>query len=146
MKKFTFSLERIKQYREQVEETEKNVLGEMRAELNALTASREELLRIIAEKNEELRLLYQKGAFPIEISTLNRFISVKKAELEEKRAEIRRKENEIEYQLEKVLDATREVQKLEKLEEHQLEEYRELERKEQEHFIEEFVSNSLNKA
>ena len=60
--------------------------------------------------------------------------------------EIERKENEIAHQLEAVMEASREVQKLEKLEEHQLEEYKELERKEQEQFIEEFVTNSLNKS
>ena len=146
MKKFTFSLERIKQFREQEEETQKNLLGEMRAELNALVAEHEELQRIIAEKNEDLRQLYQKGAFPVEISTLNRFLSVKKAELAQKAVEIQRKENEIEHQLEAVMEASREVQKLEKLEEHQLEEYHEQERKEQEQTVEEFVTNSLNRA
>ena len=99
MKKFSFSLERIKQFREQEEETQKNLLGEMRAELNLLNAQRLEL-----EKN--------------------RFLSVKKAELAQKNVEIERKENEIAHQLEAVMEASREVQKLEKLEEHQLEEYR----------------------
>ena len=125
MKKFTFSLDKIKQFRQQEEETQKNLLGEMRAELNFLKTQRLELEKIIYQKNDDLRKLYAKGAYPTEIGTLNRFLSVKKAELAQKNLEIERKENEIA---------------------HQLEEYKELERKEQEKFIEEFVTNSLNKS
>ena len=146
MKKFTFPLDKIKQFRQQEEETQKNLLGEMRAELNFLKTQRLELEKIIYQKNDDLRKLYAKGAYPTEIGTLNRFLSVKKAELAQKNLEIERKENEIAHQLEAVMEASREVQKLEKLEEHQLEEYKELERKEQEKFIEEFVTNSLNKS
>lgn len=59
-----------------------------------------------------------------------------------KRHQILMKEREIEKQLEAVIDATKEVSKLEKLEEHQIEEYKAAEQKENELFIEEFVSNS----
>ena len=59
-----------------------------------------------------------------------------------KRHQILMKEREIERQLEAVVQATQEVSKLDKLEEHQLEEYRAAEQKETELFIEEFVSNS----
>ena len=51
------------------------------------------------------------------------------------------KREEIENQLQKVIDATKEVSKLEKLEEKQLEEYRYASQKEQEQIIEEFVTN-----
>ena len=51
------------------------------------------------------------------------------------------KHEEIENQLQKVIDATKEVSKLEKLEEKQLEEYRYAAQKEQEQIIEEFVTN-----
>ena len=43
--------------------------------------------------------------------------------------------------MQKVIDATKEVSKLEKLEEKQLEEYRYAAQKEQEQIIEEFVTN-----
>ena len=115
------------------------------AELNRKNKERIRADSAEPKSNDDLRRLYVKGAYPTEICTLNRFLSVKKAELAQKNVEIERKENEIAHQLEAVMEASREVQKLEKLEEHQLEEYRELERKEQEQFIEEFVTNSLNK-
>ena len=47
-----------------------------------------------------------------------------------------------EAQLQKVVDATKEVSKIEKLEEKQIEQYKYEEQKESELFIEEFVSNS----
>lgn len=59
-----------------------------------------------------------------------------------KRHQILMKEREIEAQLQTVIEATKEVSKLEKLEEHQIEEYRAAEQKETELFIEEFVSNA----
>ena len=142
MKKFEFSLERLKQYREQVEETEKNKLGELRAQLRILEAETEELLALIEKKNDDLRELYRHGAFPHEISSLNRFISLKQQELHRKRRDIILKNEEIAAQLTVVIDSRREVSKLEKLEEHQLEDYRFMEKKEQEKFIEEFVANA----
>lgn len=142
MKKFEFSLERLKQFRGQVEETEKNRLGELRAQHSAMQTEEAEIIAEIARKNDDLRALYVKGAFPAELSAANRYISVKKQELELKRRELELKKLEIDKQLSVVLEATREVQKLEKLEEHQLEDYHELEKKEQEKFIEEFVSNA----
>ena len=59
-----------------------------------------------------------------------------------KRHQIMLKEREIERQLEVVVEATKEVSKLEKLEEQQIEEYKAAEQKETEAFIEEFVSNA----
>ena len=63
-----------------------------------------------------------------------------------KRQEIAEKNREIEKKLEDVLEATKEVKKLEKLEEHQLEEYREQETKENENFLEEFFGGSRQSA
>ena len=138
MKKFQFSLDRIKQYRMQVEEMEKNDLAALRAELAQLHEQEKDILAAIAEKTDELRKIFKKGAFPNEINVANRFLTTKKQDLEMKRQEIADKNHEIEKKLEEVLEATKEVKKLEKLEEHQLEEYRKQETKENENFLEEF--------
>lgn len=138
MKKFQFSLDRIKQYRVQVEEMEKNDLAALRAELALLREQEQDILADIAAKTDELRKMFKKGAFPNEINVANRFLTSRKQDLEMKRQEIADKNREIEKKLGEVLEATKEVKKLEKLEEHQLEEYRRLETKENENFIEEF--------
>lgn len=138
MKKFTFSLDRLKQYRSQVEEMEKNDLATLRAALSALKEQERAIVDAVDKKTDELRQMLQNGAFPNEINMANRFINTKKQELVLKRMEIASKQKEIDDKLEQVLEASKEVKKLEKLEEHQLEEYRKLETKENENFIEEF--------
>lgn len=138
MKKFKFTLDRIKQYRIQIEEMEKNDLAALRAQLRQLEEQEAEIRRAIAAKSEELRRLYRKGAFPNEISVANRYLTFKKQELEMKMGEIEEKNKEIEKKLQEVIEATQEVKKMEKLEEHQLEEYKQQELKENENFIEEF--------
>ena len=142
MKKFVFTLERLKQYREQTLETEKGTLAELRGQLAHLQKEVEEILEELARLNRELSEKYVRGTTPNDISVHKRYISSKQQELHMKRHQILMKEREIEKQLEAVIDATKEVSKLEKLEEHQIEEYKAAEQKENELFIEEFVSNS----
>lgn len=146
MKKFQFTLDRIKQYRMQLEEMEKNDLAALRAELSVLQEEEETIKKAIADKTEELRRIYRRGAYPNEISVANRYLTLRKQDLEMKRQEIAEKNREIEKKLEDVLEATKEVKKLEKLEEHQLEEYREQETKENENFLEEFFGGSRQSA
>ncbi len=144
MKKFKFTLDRIKQYRIQIEEMEKNDLSALRAQLAELEDQAEEIKRSIYAKTEELRRLYRKGAYPNEISVANRFLTFKKQALEMKMGEIEEKNKEIEKKLQDVIEATKEVKKMEKLEEHQLEEYKQAELKENENFIEEFFGAKPN--
>lgn len=142
MKKFVFTLERLKQYREQVLETEKGLLADLRGQLNRLQAELEDILEELARLNRELVEMYERGTTPLDISVHKRYIAAKQQELHMKRHQIMLKEREIERQLEVVVEATKEVSKLEKLEEQQIEEYKAAEQKETEAFIEEFVSNA----
>lgn len=142
MKKFVFTLERLKQYREQVLETEKGSLADLRGQLNRLQAELEDILEELARLNRELVEMYERGTTPLDISVHKRYIAAKQQELHMKRHQIMLKEREIERQLEVVVEATKEVSKLEKLEDQQREEYKAAEQKETEAFIEEFVSNS----
>ncbi len=142
MKKFVFTLERLKQYREQVLETEKGSLADLRGQLNRFQAELEDILEELARLNRELVEMYERGTTPLDISVHKRYIAAKQQELHMKRHQIMLKEREIERQLEVVVEATKEVSKLEKLEEQQIEEYKAAEQKETEAFIEEFVSNS----
>ena len=142
MKKFVFTLERLKQYREQVLETEKGSLADLRGQLNRLQAELEDILEELARLNRELVEMYERGTTPLDISVHKRYIVAKQQELHMKRHQIMLKEREIERQLEVVVEATKEVSKLEKLEEQQIEEYKAAEQKETEAFIEEFVSNA----
>ena len=142
MKRFEFTLQRLKEFREQTLDTEKGTLAELRAELARLEAELEDILEDLARLNRELVELYNKGTTALEISVHKRYINAKQQELHMMRHRILMQNRKIEMQLNVVIEATKEVSKLEKLEEHQLEEYKAAEQKENELFIEEFVSNS----
>jgi len=141
MKKFEFSLEKLQNYKEQILESEKNTLGILRKELNDLHYTLEELIKLIDLKSDELEYIMIKSVTPADFAARKRFITFKQQEGHELRRAITAKEREVEIQLQVVVEATKEVNTLEKLEERQLEEYRYAEMKEEELFIEEFVSN-----
>ena len=142
MKKFVFTLQRLKEYREQTLDTEKGTLAELRADLAQLEAELEQILEELARLNRELMEKYKSIINATDIALRKRYINAKQQELHMQRHKIMLKNREIEKQLQVVIDATMEVSKLERLEEHQIEEYKAAEQKETEQFIEEFVSNA----
>ncbi len=142
MKKFVFTLQKLKEFREQTLDTEKGTLSEMRGDLARLEAELEDILGELAALNRRLVEMYEEGTTVNDISVHKRYINAKHQELHQKRHQILMQNRKIEQQLEVVIEATKEVSKLEKLEEHQIEEYKAAEQKETEQFIEEFVSNS----
>ncbi|MCL2637706.1 MAG: flagellar FliJ family protein [Oscillospiraceae bacterium] len=142
MKKFEFSLAKLKTYKERMLEAEKNNLGILRRELVVLQEQLQDIFRHIEEKNAELAEKMLTGITPVDIAVRKRFITSRKQDASLKQIEIVRKEDEIARQLELVLELQKEVASLEKLEENQLEEYRALELKETELFIDEFMTNA----
>ena len=142
MKKFVFTLQRLKEFREQTLDTEKGTLAELRSDLARLEAELEDILAELAALNRRLVEMYEEGTTVNDISVHKRYINSKHQELHMKRHQILMQNRKIEQQLNVVIEATKEVSKLEKLEEHQIEEYKAAELKENEQFIEEFVSNS----
>ena len=141
MKKFKFSLDKLRNYKEQVLESEKNTLAILRRELYSLQSELEELNRLIDMKSDELEFIMLRSVTTADFASRKRFITFKQQEGHELRRAISVKEAEVETQLKVVIAATQEVGTLEKLEERQLEEYKAAELKEEELFIEEFVSN-----
>ena len=142
MKKFVFTLQNLKEFREQTLDTEKGTLAEMRAELVEMEAQLEHILEELAKLNRDLLELYAKGTTANDISVHKRYINAKQQELHQMRHQILMQNRKIEQQLQAVIDATQELSKLERLEEHHLDDYKAAEQKETEQFIEEFVSNA----
>jgi flagellar FliJ protein len=140
MKKFQFSMEKLQNYKEQILESEKNSLGILQKELNSLQLRLDELVSLINMKSDELEYAMLKSITPADFAARKRFITFKQQEGHEMRRLIALKQAEVDMQLQVVIEATKEVNTLEKLEERQLEEHRYAEMKEEELFIEEFVS------
>ena len=140
MKKFQFTLQRLKDYREQELDRQKNALAVLQGDLKRLEGSLEELKKTTAQQSSELTEVCMKGAAATEIAVRKRYIVTLQQDTHIREQQIIEKKAEIEKQLSVVVDATKDVKTLEMLEEKQLEEYHAAEVKENEQFIEEFVS------
>ena len=141
MKKFVFTLATLKKYREQVLESEKNRLGVLRGELAELERVLAEFRVEVVEAEADFQDTMAAGTDTLTASAKRRHITYKKQEHARVAYEISQKRVQIDKQLFVVIEATKDVSTVEKLEEKQLEEYRFAEMKENELFIEEFVQN-----
>lgn len=143
MKKFQFTLQKLMDFRQQELDRQKNTLSALQADLQRIYREKEELIRRVEESSEELDLVCRQGAQAFEISVRKRYIVTLQQEIHEHDASAAVKQQEINKQLGVVVEATKDVRTLEKLEEKQLEEYKAAAAKENEQLIEEFVSGQL---
>lgn len=145
MKKYEFSLKRIKDYKNQMLNREKNTLLGLRMEKKGLEDKIAELDNQYELINREMHDSFKDG---MTVSEINVFEFRKNGVREEKRVLLKRislLDISIERQQKKVVLAKQEVSGLDKLEEKQLEEYLNACNKEQEDIIAEFVSTSYSK-
>jgi len=144
MKKFNFTLQSLKRYNDQVLSGEKSVLGRLRAELAEQQSLLDEKTAEYEQSIIKLNSLVSAGTTAMRLSLHKKYVSSLQQDIYRIKAQMAQKREEIEIQLEKVVEATKEVSKLEKLEEKQLEEYRYAAQKEEEQRIEEFVPNGVS--
>ncbi len=141
MKKFNFTLQSLKKYNDQMLDSEKSVLGRLRAELAEMQAELDAKAAEYELSIDKLNELVRGGTTAMRLSLHKKYVSSLQQDIYRIKGRMAQKRDEVEQQLQRVIDATKEVSKLEKLEEKQLEEYRYAAQKEQEQIIEEFVSN-----
>ena len=141
MKKFKFSLDKLKSYKEQIKKREENTLAALRAEQMDRLHEKEELLKELNRRNAEFIRKSEIGMTAMEMVTEKGFISYIVDSIKAKDKEISVLSGRINKQLMVVTEASREVQTLEKLEEKQFDEYKFKERKADEAFIDEYVGN-----
>lgn len=143
MKKFSFSLARMMNYEEQLLEKEKGAMGRLIAERDEMEKRRQMIMEQLTQVHSEMDREIRKGTTIYQINTYTAVIKTGKMQLEELKKYIAIRNSEIERQRQVVIEASREVKKLEKLKEKQLEEYHHSEKKEQEDLISEQVSSSF---
>ncbi len=141
MKKFKFSLEKLKSFKEQIKKREENTLAALRAEQTDKLREKEELIKELNRRNAEFIRKSEIGMTAMEMVAEKNFISYIVDSIKAKDKEISVLSARINKQLIVVTEASREVQTLEKLEEKQFDEYKFKERKADEAFIEEYVGN-----
>lgn len=146
MKKFQFTLQKLMDFRQQELDRQKNTLSALQAELQRIYQEKEELIRRVEESSQDLEIICRQGAQVFEVSVRKRYIVSLQQEIHAHDASAAMKQQEINKQLGVVVEATKDVRTLEKLEEKQLEDYRAAASKENEQFIEEFVSGQSIRA
>lgn len=146
MKKFQFTLQKLMDFRQQELDRQKNTLSALQADLQRIYAEKEQLIKQVEEFSAELETVCRQGAQAFEISVRKRYIVTLQQEIHAKDTSAARKQEEINKQLGVVVEATKDVRTLEKLEEKQLEDYKAAANKENEQFIEEFVSGQSIRA
>ena len=148
MKKFQFTLQKLMDFRQQELDRQKNTLSALQADLQRIYAEKEQLIKQVEEFSAELETVCRQGAQAFEISVRKRYIVTLQQEIHAKDASAARKQEEI-NKLSTEWWKTQEekdVRTLEKLEEKQLEDYKAAANKENEQFIEEFVSGQSIRA
>ena len=146
MKRFEFSLQKLKDFREQELDRQKNILSVLQMDLKRIEESREILIEKVDEQSEQLERVCRMGSLASDIAMRKRYIVTLQQEIHLREQQAALKQQEIEKQLGVVVEATKDVRTLEKLEEKQLEEYNAQVGKENEQFIEEFVSGQTVRA
>ncbi len=143
---FIFTLARMRGYKQQILDKEKNTLRRLQKRKEEIRLEIEMLQEHIRRKTNELREKQRVGMHSSELSTYKFYIENAKLQIEENKKLLIKAELEVEHQLQVVVTASQEVSALDKLEEKQLEEYRLLENKENELKILEYVTTSIVKS
>ncbi|MHA9736752.1 flagellar export protein FliJ [Robinsoniella peoriensis] len=145
MKKFEFTLKKMQNYQEQVLQKEKNAMGQLQARRNELAACQEEIKIQLQDIHWEMNREIRKGTTIYRINTFTMMIKNGKTHLEDIKRQISVLETEIEVQRQIVVEASKEVSKLTKLEEKQREEYRQAVAKEEQENVLEYISGKFVK-
>lgn len=143
MKRFEFRLEGMLNYQQQMLENEKNAMGRLIAEKNRM----EQHKAVIREQLEVYRRKLEKaGHGGINIFDMKNYMAMIKNgtfQIEDIDRQLKILASEIEAQRQRVIAASQEVMKLEKLQEKELEEYRIAAAGEEQASVLEFISGRM---
>ena len=143
MKKFAFSLERMMNFQSQNLEKEMGILGRMTAERDALEAQKQDMAEKAAGVQADIARREAEGTTIFMLKACYSILESARNQLEELEKERKLLQAGLERQRQVVTEASREVKKLEKLKEKQLEEYHRGEAKEQQETIAEHVAGNF---
>ena len=139
MKKFEFTMHKLLDLRNTVLDEEKNRLGQLQAAVRVLEEQLARLEEARRALEQEMLAAQAEGITIAELLGYNarkNNVHMQIKEIEQRLAEARKKADE---QMQRVVEASREVSKLEKVEERQYENYRDMVKKADAALIEELV-------
>lgn len=145
MKQFEFSLERIRNYKVQILDKEKKILGNLNRKRDDIAERICSLEKFKEEQTEKVSNKQSEGVSMMELVSLNYLIESTRKQLEALQIELERAEEIAEAQRNIVLSIYQEKTGMDKLEEKQIEEYRLLEAKALESEVMQGINNSMAK-
>ena len=145
MKQFEFSLERIRNYKVQILDKEKKILGNLNRKRDDIAERICSLEKFKEEQTEKVSKKQSEGVSMMELVSLNYLIESTRKQLEALQIELERAEEIAEAQRNIVLSIYQEKTGMDKLEEKQIEEYRLLEAKALESEVMQGINNSMAK-
>ncbi len=145
MKRFEFSLNKLMGYKQQILDREKNDLAHLRRQQQQMQEEKELLEETLRRSAEEFRDLSGKGISVMQVTMFKSYHQSLRMQIRDLEDAIENMEKKVQKQLGVVIEATKEVSSLEKLEEKQLEAYNFKVAKAEEQFIAEYVMNSTYK-
>ncbi len=143
MKKFKFSLGKMRDYKEQILDREKNALLQLQMRKDRIDEKIGGLERELEQVAEELQAQARKGTTALEVKCFHFQMENMRRQLKQLRNEQKILAASVENQRKVVLSASQEVAGLDKLEEKQYEEYRSLQMKTEELVVSEYVSSQV---
>ena len=145
MKKFKFSLDKLLNYKEQILDKEKNELSALRHKKQSAEEELSEVKNHLKVSNQNYIEKSQAGMSAQDMVVSKRYLNSLTDRIFQLEKIIEIYEEKIQKQLLVVIEATKEVNTIQKLEEKQLEEYNTAVRKADENFIQEFVINQQSR-
>lgn len=143
MKKFAFSLEKVLNYKSQLLDILKNELSLLQHELSEIEDSiRQEQARY-RKKNDELVEKMNGGTHPGEISSYKIYLGNVNEKIKALQHKKELQEMKIARKQVEIVNMNVEIGSLEKLKEHQFEQYKHQVAKQEELAINEFIGNSM---
>ena len=143
MEAFKFSLNRVRNYKSQVLDKEKKILGMLQRKRDEILEKINSLERYRDNKISELCMKQEKGASMNELTSYNYLIENARLQIKAALIELQKAEEEIEAQRQVVISVYQEKTGMDKLEEKQAEEYRMLAAKNEENDIMQVISNRI---
>ena len=143
MRRFEFSLDRVLGYKNQMLDREKNELARLRMVKNQMDKELEELLEEFQVVNHKMMVESQKGVTALKLKGFQFQLDCLRDDMEQLNEKRRDQDVLIDEQLGVVLELSQSVSGLDKLKDHQKEEFARYEAKVNETEISEFVTGKL---
>lgn len=146
MKKFQFPLQKVLEYDTHIQKNESDILAALMKEYERLEKKRDEMQAIYNEAKHLYQQDCEKGQSASRAAAAGMYIADQRQQLKKIGEQMREQMRRIDRQRERLLAITQDKTMIEKLKEHAKENYLTQERKSDELFIAEFISNQVAKA